>query len=223
MKEFVKHFAMNTKGRDFIVGDIHGCFTLLEQKLRELDFDPTKDRLFSVGDLVDRGPESHKFEEWLGKSWFHAVLGNHEQMLIDSVRDETGKSILRNMHPRNGQLWLAGLPTVEQQCYALLCEDLPLAIEVETPDGLVGIIHAECPLDDWNLFKSLMASNQDYFNEVAIWSRKRITAGYVAPVAGLHKLYVGHTPVKHEYQLGNVHYIDTGACFGYDLTVVQIN
>ena len=223
MKQFVKHFALNSVGRDFIVGDIHGCFSLLSQKLRELDFDVTKDRLFSVGDLVDRGPESTKFEEWLAKSWFHAVLGNHEQMLIDSVRDETGESMARNMHPRNGQIWLAGLPTVEQQCYAMLCEELPLAIEVETPEGLVGIVHAECPMDDWELFKSLMETNVDYFNEVAIWSRKRITAGYAEPVKGLHKLYVGHTPVKQEFTLGNVHYIDTGACFGYDLTIVQIN
>lgn len=218
-----KHFAINTEGRDFVVGDIHGCFTLLAQRLEELDFDPTKDRLFSVGDLVDRGPESEQFEEWLAKPWFHSVRGNHEQMLIDSVRDETGASMLRNIHPRNGQIWLAGLPTVEQQCYAVLCEELPIAIEVETPEGLVGIVHADCPLGDWNLFKSLIDSNTDYFNEVAMWSRKRVTQGYEGVVEGVVRVYVGHTPMKHPIQLGNVVHIDTGAVFNNNLTIMQIN
>ena len=47
----------NALGRDFAVGDVHGCFTRLQQGLDQLGFDPTRDRLFSVGDLVDRGPE----------------------------------------------------------------------------------------------------------------------------------------------------------------------
>lgn len=218
-----KHFAINTKGRDFVVGDIHGNFTVLQGYLDRMGFDPLKDRLFSVGDLVDRGPESEQFEEWLAKPWFHAVRGNHEQMLIDSVRDETGESMLRNIHPRNGQIWLAGLPTVEQQCYAVLCEELPIAIEVETPAGLVGIVHADCPLSDWNLFKSLMDSNTDYFNEVAMWSRKRITQGYTGVVEGIVMLYVGHTPLQNPVQLGNVMHIDTGAVFNNNFTIMQIN
>ena len=52
-------FAQNTVGRDFAVGDIHGCFTELQRGLDAIGFDPSTDRLFSVGDLVDRGPESH--------------------------------------------------------------------------------------------------------------------------------------------------------------------
>ena len=51
--------AQNTVGRDIAVGDIHGCFTELQRGLDTIGFDPCTDRLFSVGDLVDRGPESH--------------------------------------------------------------------------------------------------------------------------------------------------------------------
>lgn len=39
-------------------GDIRGCFNRLQAGLELLGFDPDKDRLFSVGDLVDWGPES---------------------------------------------------------------------------------------------------------------------------------------------------------------------
>jgi serine/threonine protein phosphatase 1 len=54
----LQHFGRNTAGRDLIVGDIHGCFARLQVALDELGFDPERDRLFSVGDLVDRGPDS---------------------------------------------------------------------------------------------------------------------------------------------------------------------
>ena len=73
-------FAQNTVGRDFAVGDIHGCFTELQRGLEAIGFDPSTDRLFSVGDLVDRGPESHLALQWLHKPWFHAICGNHDFM-----------------------------------------------------------------------------------------------------------------------------------------------
>ena len=74
----VKHFALNTAGRDFVVGDIHDCFSELQAKLDNLDFDEDVDRLFSVGDLIDRGAESRRSLEWLDKPWFHAVRGTRE-------------------------------------------------------------------------------------------------------------------------------------------------
>ncbi|MCA4078770.1 metallophosphoesterase, partial [Pseudomonas kurunegalensis] len=54
----IKRFAANRAGRDFAVGDIHGHFTRLQAALDSAGFDPAIDRLFSVGDLVDRGPDS---------------------------------------------------------------------------------------------------------------------------------------------------------------------
>jgi len=73
-----KHFERNTQGRDFAVGDIHGHFTRLQAALEAVDFAPEVDRLFSVGDVVDRGPESERVLDWLAQPWFFAVQGNHE-------------------------------------------------------------------------------------------------------------------------------------------------
>lgn len=221
----IKHFEKNVAGRDFVVGDIHGMFRMLEAQLGVLEFDTSKDRLFSVGDLVDRGPESYMFDRWLDKPWFHAVKGNHEQMMIDAARDDSFEGKSAAHHFINGGEWMYGLPDVEQQCYAIVADELPIAIEVETDKGLVGIIHAECPLDDWGLFKSLYSDNKEYFDQVAMWSRKRIKSGYTTHVSGVVDLYVGHTVMidTNPHTLGNVHYIDTGACFdGGKLTIVQI-
>lgn len=74
----IKRITGNVSGRDFICGDIHGCYSLLYSELDKLNFDESKDRLFCTGDLVDRGPESLDVLDIIDKSWFHSVLGNHD-------------------------------------------------------------------------------------------------------------------------------------------------
>ena len=54
----VIHHDTNINAHDFIVGDLHGCRAMLDTLLAHVGFDGSRDRLFSVGDLVDRGPDS---------------------------------------------------------------------------------------------------------------------------------------------------------------------
>lgn len=223
----IKHFNINQVGRDFVVGDIHGCFTKLQEQLYVIGFDESKDRLFSVGDLVDRGPESRDFTKWLDKPWFHAVRGNHDQMIIDAVRDDDSY-----IHRANGGQWFYELPEVEQQCMAIMMEELPLAIEIDTPNGLVGLVHAESHTN-WYELRSMLSGTHERLNEpmfmdslkgMLMWARTKISYNDEEEIKGLHKLYVGHTPVKDNVQLGNVRYIDTGACFkGGHFTIERIN
>ncbi len=80
----------------WVVGDIHGCFSMLMKRLRECQFDPQQDLLVSVGDLIDRGPDSLGCLALLRESWMTAVRGNHEQngagcaglIAVDAVVDE---------------------------------------------------------------------------------------------------------------------------------------
>lgn len=51
----------NTKGRDLVIGDIHGHYDDFRRLLDEAEFNPSIDRVLCTGDLVDRGPDS--FEE----------------------------------------------------------------------------------------------------------------------------------------------------------------
>ncbi|MGQ7141843.1 metallophosphoesterase, partial [Escherichia sp. SS-MK2] len=71
----------------FVVGDLHGCYTLLMNELGKVSFDPACDLLISVGDLVDRGAENVECLELITMPWLRAVRGNHEQMMIDGLSE----------------------------------------------------------------------------------------------------------------------------------------
>jgi serine/threonine protein phosphatase 1 len=84
MTTYLKTFEPNLLGRDFVIGDLHGSFSALMNLLVNLEFNPAVDRIISVGDLVDRGPDSLKCLELLHEPWFHSVLSNHEQMMLEA-------------------------------------------------------------------------------------------------------------------------------------------
>jgi len=220
----IKKFSPNTVGRDIAVGDIHGCFTKLQQALDGIGFDPSVDRLFSVGDLVDRGPESDHVDEWLGKSWFHAVRGNHEQMAIEAFRfDPDGRGA--GNHAANGGAWLYARSTVEMASYVHLLADLPLVIEVETSAGVVGLVHADCPRRDWNdLIETLEQGGPeaDHVAAMCQWSRKRITDRDESFVQNVRAVVVGHTPLRRPAVLGNVYHIDTAGWMDGYFTLLDL-
>ena len=119
----------NASGRDFCMGDLHGMFPLLEQSLESLDFDPSRDRLISVGDLIDRGPESPRVAEFLAHPWVYAVRGNHEQMLLDSGEDSALAADW--VGGCGGEWWLALPESWRERCREAIAA-LPYALEIDT-------------------------------------------------------------------------------------------
>lgn len=228
----VRRFARNTAGRDLIVGDIHGHFTKLQAELDAAGFNPAAgDRLFSVGDLVDRGPESDHALEWLARPWFFPVAGNHEDFAIRWPEGRSSNGVwVRNMQPghyvQNGGGWNVANPPEVSREFAEAFAALPIAMELETDAGLLGIVHADCPFDSWPDFVAALevpgrSSVQGHIIEAAQWSRDRIDTACADEVAGVRAVVVGHTPVERHTSLGNVHFIDTMGWRGRPFTLLD--
>lgn len=208
----VKRVPRNTKGRDIIIGDIHGCFTKMGAALRGIGFDPDAgDRLFSVGDLVDRGPESIEAMNFITADFVHAVSGNHEAMAVMWPDGDLDSGI----YHANGGSWMIALDRETQREVSSALSALPVAIELETANGLVGIVHAECPLASWHDFTAMLEDSatpdlkRKALIDMAHWSRNRIESNFEGIVDGVRAVVVGHTPMVNMTSLGNTMFIDT--------------
>lgn len=204
---FLQILKPNEDGEDYVVGDIHGHFDKLDAKLEEIGFDYDNDRLIVVGDLIDRGPKSEKFMEYLEKDWFYTVRGNHEDFLVNCLgymlneipMEEYVFNITWNTWMGNGGRWFERIfdDTPDEDKPALIrsyydkVAALPFFMEIPYRDKKVGIVHAELrELDSWNDINTIAdGGNIPEHTDLgiilrdALWSRTRFeryanTLGY---------------------------------------------
>lgn len=221
----VKRVTRNLRGRDFAVGDIHGHFSRLRKALEAVQFNPEAgDRLFSVGDLVDRGHESEQCLEWLDYPWFHAIKGNHEEL----VEAYTYAQIKTGYYMECGGVWLIAKTEVERMEYALRFADLPYLMEVETEQGTVGLIHANVMRDSWTYtrqrFENCQSAKEWHtIRQICLWERERILQEDRTVVEDIRAVVVGHTPLPMATVLGNVYHIDTGGWSRGHFTLLDLH
>lgn len=215
---YVKKISRNLKGKDYAVGDIHGCYSKLYEVLKKIRFDYEKDRLFCVGDLCDRGPESSGVINFLNNSWVHSTKGNHEQILFDYENGHINDEDMANV----GASWWLSVSVENKSEILKRLAKLPLAIELETKTGKVGLLHGECPVADWNMLeRSLKGILGFRFTNTLLWGAGSTTNTY--PTKNIDAVIVGHMTQNSYKLVGNTHLLDTGAVYaGGFFTILDI-
>ncbi|MGZ3159300.1 MAG: metallophosphoesterase, partial [Burkholderiaceae bacterium] len=156
-QSLIRKLPTNLQGKDFVVGDVHGCVDLLLRLLGEVKFDPDHDRLFAVGDLIDRGPYSMESLILSASPWFYSVQGNHEAMMLHFFSSYLQSGQLENLDDVNqtgfldyGGDWVTQYFLADQKAMTpefnqglLLALGMPLMWVVGEGQDRFHVIHAE--------------------------------------------------------------------------------
>lgn len=160
----------------YIIGDIQGCLSPLKCLLEQVDFNESSDTLLSLGDIVNRGPNSLETLRFLKNiKNFKMVLGNHDLHLmarnygaVSAKKNDTLDEILNAPDREELINWLRRQPL-------LLCLDkavlthagVPHIWDVEKAQALAREVESELTSDKPEVFLNHM-----YGNSPDCWSDK---------------------------------------------------
>jgi bis(5'-nucleosyl)-tetraphosphatase (symmetrical) len=170
----------------YAVGDVQGCFDELQQLLAQLKFQKDTDKLWFVGDLVNRGPKSLqvlRFVKQLGSRAI-VVLGNHDLHLVsehegfDSARKgDTFDDVLGAPDRKELVDWLRTRPMMHVEgSWAMVHAGLLPQWSVAKAVILGKEVHAALTgLHYRDFLKNMYGSKPNEWNErLARWDRLRV-------------------------------------------------
>lgn len=223
----VLHLPENLLGNDYVLGDIHGAFSLVWAAMKAVNFNPEVDRLLMVGDYIDRGPESSRALRFLKLPYVFGVAGNHDRALVEAWKDgHLDRDVIDALARMNynGMRWMATASIEFLEELAATMDEIPFAMDVQTKRGLIGLVHADVPAGmDWQTFVEKIDAGDPYTTRMALGmdltdlheSRQRIANNCQDGVKGVGRVFVGHTPQFEGMRvLSNLVAVDTGAIFG---------
>src|SRR5258708_6096065 len=170
----------------YAIGDVQGCFDELQRLLEETGFERKRDRLWFVGDLVNRGPKSLevlRFVHALGDRAV-TVLGNHDLHLVTQHegferrrKDDTFSDVLGTRDAKELVAWLRTRPMMHVEGgYAMVHAGLlpqwtiekALSLAREVENALSGKKYQD-------FLTNMYGSKPDEWNESRTgWDRLRV-------------------------------------------------
>ena len=230
----VKYLEIDDDVNVFVVGDLHGSYSLLKDELKAVGFNYNTDFLIAVGDLVDRNTENEECVGLLNEHWFTSIKGNHEDFCYKGMMDDHVKFYHRMTN--NGGEWFYELPDDLMEYIGRRLNKLPILLEVKYRGKKFGFVHADVPVEDWELLKEMLEQGDEIgdrtVEDYCLWSRGIIQKyedyGYEPCIAQVDNVFLGHTVLPEVTQVGNCTFLDTGGVFqkydnGYKLSVVKLS
>ncbi len=152
----------------YAIGDVQGCYAALQAMLTLIRFNPQRDRIYLLGDLVNRGEDSLAVLRWAREHHIHGILGNHDLHLlsvaegvISSRDDDTLNAILAA--PDRAQLldWLRHLPLLQtDHGYLMVHAGLLPQWTVQQALSLAKEVEAVLQSSHYRDFLNVMYGNQ---------------------------------------------------------------
>ena len=154
----------------YAIGDLQGCLGPLERLVDAIAFDPARDRLWFVGDLVNRGPDSLgclRFVKGLGEAAV-TVLGNHDFHLLcvaeglqGTKKRDTLEGVLAAPDREELLHWLRHRPLMHVEgAFALVHAGLLPVWSVPEARGLAAEVEAELQGLGWREFLADLYGNE---------------------------------------------------------------
>ncbi len=168
----------------YAVGDVQGCYAELARLLEDTRFDPAADKLWLVGDLVNRGPDSLevlRFVKSLGDSAI-TVLGNHDLHLLavaegvaELHRTDTLDEILKAPDREELLHWLRNQRLLHaQDGYVLVHAGLLPQWSVTQAESLAREVEAALREGDYATFLKRMYGNSPHTWDDSLTGDKRL-------------------------------------------------
>ena len=170
----------------YAIGDVQGCFDELQALLERVGFNRVHDRLWFVGDLVNRGPKSLEVLRFVKEFGDRAVvvLGNHDLHLITQYegferkrKDDTFTDVLGAPDAKELVDWLRARPMLHAEGrYALVHAGLLPQWTIDNALKLGKEVETALAASNYREFlKNMYGSKPERWDDaLAGWDRLRV-------------------------------------------------
>lgn len=182
----------------YAVGDLHGCSRTFQNLLSTIDFNPTTDRLWHTGDLVNGGPDSLGILRWFieHEDCAITVLGNHDLHLlavglgVQKLRPKDTFTDILHAPDRDELLrWLLHRPLLHREGnYILVHAGLLPQWTADVAEDLAREIEGLLRRDPIHLFKKMYGNKPRQWNNATTPRKRwRITINAMTRMRALEK------------------------------------
>jgi len=208
-----------------VIGDIHGCYFTLKELYQEIKDKYPDIKVYSVGDLVDRGNKSYEVVEFVLENKIFFTPGNHDYMFYYFFKEPS--SVFARSWVFNGsEATLQSYDDHGEKLFEHIDIIKRAPLYFDTPDCF--ITHAGISKEYEKLLEPNFRDNYDSLYELINkdYSSDRGVLWLRGKALNIGKLQImGHT--KHQEitldEEANAIYIDTGAYVGNKLSAVIVN
>lgn len=220
----MKHIILdgNPAGSDYVISDVNGCLSVLTSLLNSVNFS-SNDRLFLVGNIIDKGAHSKELIDFTSADNIFPILGSSELIMCMALHPQASRStseLFMEQWDLHGGQWRHSLAKSELSRLYSIVSKWPLSVTVKG-DSVFGMVHSEPPFDNWEQFVSSELS-YEVLND-ATTGQTILQGSRDGYIAGVDCVVCGHTQLaRPPVIVGNCRFINHGIVIGRKAKIYKL-